>query len=197
MCIFWRKYPRTSSMPLELLQYFREYKSVTGVESIWEEVILWETFVKRMLGCRLRSAAHLPQGWLGVFQWGYAESCNVTFAVRKNWLRADSPQEIWRARRSWLTAWRVVAMLGSACIPRVRDWPGEWKGHNWFGQRIWRWHRSLDQQGFYLEMAELGRVCAEQALENRLSFDPSFHSPEIQPLLQICSLLDLFLCVHR
>jgi len=42
---------------------------------------------------------YLKADW-GVFQWGYAESCNVTFAVRKNWLRADSPQEIWRARRS-------------------------------------------------------------------------------------------------
>lgn len=87
-------------------------------------------------------------------------------------------------------------MLGSACIPRVRDWPGEWKGHNWFGQRIWRWHRSLDQQGFYLEMAELGSVRAEQALENRLSFEPSFHSPEIQPLLQICRVFWIYSYVH-
>lgn len=47
-------------------------------------------------------------------------------------------------------------MLGSAYIPRVRDWPAECNGHNWFGQRIWGWHRSLGQEGFWLEMAELG-----------------------------------------
>ena len=118
--------------PESVLHLLNSPRNFENIEGPLEQRAFGKRWFKRNM-CKVKVGVQLPYLKAG---WGWGSSSTTLRAMMwhlhfgRASLGLTPTQGIWRLRSSWVTTRGVTAVLRSASIPRVRDWPGEWNGDN-------------------------------------------------------------------